>query len=234
MLFRSIGGSNLPLAVAEEAVRRLRVRLTVGYGLTELCVHAASAGFRSAADLQWLIPAADRTIRIVGEDGRDCPPGRAGAVGISLIPGDFAYYFEDETATAKAFRDGFCFPGDLGVMRADGRLRLLGRDGDIVNMDGQKIPAALIEEQIQQALRVEEVCLFANALEWGQELVIALKTDREPPPHELAPLAREFETFERVRVAVLKEFPRTNSGTRKTSRPELRKLAFAAAREIGR
>ena len=195
----------------------------------------AFAWFRGPDDLNWLRPEEGRVIQVVDEHGRECPPGVQGLVRIRLREFDVQSYIEDEQATARAFRDGFCYPGDLGVMRADGRVRLLGRDGDVINIAGQKIPAALIEEGLHGALRVEEVCVFAGPLDsGGQELVIALKTDRDPPPYELAPLAREFESFERVRVAVFEAFPKNVSGMRKTSRPELRKLAFAAARQIAR
>jgi hypothetical protein len=56
-------------------------------------------------------------------------------------------------------------------------------------------------------------------------LVIALETDRLPPQEDLAARAREFRSFERVRFAVFKAFPRTEAEMQKVKRAELRRLA---------
>ena len=142
-------GATLPLDVAQATVQRLTDRLLFTYSATEFFMAPAFAWFRGPDDLNWLRPEEGRVIQVVDEHGRECPPGVQGLVRIRLREFDVQSYIEDEQATARAFRDGFCYPGDLGVMRADGRVRLLGRDGDVINIGGQKIPAALIEEGLQ-------------------------------------------------------------------------------------
>ena len=139
----------LPLDVAQATVQRLTDRLIFTCSATEFYMAPAFAWFRGPDDLNWLRPEEGRVIQVVDEHGRECPPGVQGLVRIRLREFDVQSYFEDEQATARAFRDGFCYPGDLGVMHADGRVRLLGRDGDVINIAGQKIPAALIEEGLQ-------------------------------------------------------------------------------------
>jgi hypothetical protein len=95
-----------------------------------------------------------------------------------------------------------------------------------LNIHGLKVAVAPVEMAVQRLLKVDEVCLFSGLDEMGkEELVVAVQTDRELPRAELE-LTREFPSFERVRVALLKEFPRTTAGTRKTRRSVLRKMLF--------
>ena len=221
-----IAAGFLPFDLAEETIRRVTRRLEVGYGATELGTLALLSRETSGADLYWLSPGPHRALRIVDEDGNDCAPGQEGELRIRLIEVDCESYLDDAEASAQIFRDGYFCPGDLAVGRADGRVRILGRTADVLNIHGLKVAVAPVEMAVQRLLKVDEVCLFSGLDEMGkEELVVAVQTDRELPRAELE-LTREFPSFERVRVAVLKEFPRTTAGTRKTRRSELRKMLF--------
>lgn len=228
-----IGGGHLPLEIAQDAARRLSRHLIVSYGSTELSTSPAQSHFKAAEDLDWLTPVGGRLVQIVDDEGRPCPPGMQGAVRFPLNELDFRRYFEDEDASAGAFRDGCFYPGDIAVARDDGRLRLLGRSQDVIEIGGEKMAVAPLEETIRAALRVEEVCLFTNPVDsGGQELVMAIQTTRELPAHALAEIAREFGLFARVRAATFAAFPRTDTGTRKTKRAALRDRALAAAQLV--
>ncbi len=96
--------------------------------------------------------------------------------------------------------DFFC-PGDLTIRRADGRVRILGRTADVLNVRGQKVAVAPIELAIQRMLNVEEVCLFSRLNQAGQEeLVVAVQTNVELPETARDQVARSFPSFERVRL----------------------------------
>jgi len=113
--------------------------------------------------------------------------------------------------------------GDLAVRRADGRIRVVGRAGDVVNLHGQKVAAAPIELSVQQRLGVDEVCLFTTLSDAGkEEILIALQSSRQVPQADLDALAGEFASFDRVRFAVLEAFPRTTAGLKKVDRIALR------------
>jgi acyl-coenzyme A synthetase/AMP-(fatty) acid ligase len=121
----------------------------------------------------------------------------------------------------------FFYPGDRAVRRADGRIRVLGRVADVINIRGEKIAVGPIELRIQQALKVDEVCVFSGVNVAGQnELVIAIESDSEPPKEKLDTISGEFGEFDKVRFSVLREFPRTEAGTKKVRRAALRKLVF--------
>ncbi len=137
---------------------------------------------------------------------------------------DCKSYLDDDEATRDMFREGSFRPGDMAVSRADGRIRILGRIADVINVQGQKIAVAPVELEIQRELGADEVCVFAGLNGSGQEgVVIVVQTDRALPKAKLERI--KFPSFERVRFAFLKEFPRT-AGTGKTQRSILRRLVF--------
>ena len=57
-------------------------------------------------------------------------------------PGAPREYIGDPVATRAFFRDGWFYPGDLGVLDGKGRLMLSGRVTDILVVKGDKIPSA--------------------------------------------------------------------------------------------
>jgi acyl-coenzyme A synthetase/AMP-(fatty) acid ligase len=224
--FAVIGGFT-PLKLAEQVVGELNSKLSCHYSSTESGSIIMYTHFRTKDDLYWFTPVSDRTIQIVDEFGNECPTGQEGRLGVLPTEIDCSSYLDDEEASAKVFRDGYFYPGDMAVRRADGRIRILGRADDVVNIQGRKAATAPIEQEIQDLLRVDEVCLFSGLNDQGiEELMIAIQSDRELPQSELDAVAGRFASFERVRFAILKEFPRTELGMRKVQRSVLRKLVF--------
>lgn len=224
----SSGGSMVPPDLAKRALATLTRNFTITYSATELSASALEQRFHAAEDLVWLSPRGGRVVQVVDQEGTELRPGEEGALRISLNGFDCTSYLDEPGESARAFRGGFFYPNDLAVRRADGRIRVLGRLDDVIDFGGQKMATAPLEENLQRALRVAEVCLFARARsEGGQELVIALETDRELPPHELGALEGEFSNFAAVRVEVLPRFPRTESGTRKVRRLALKRMLFS-------
>jgi hypothetical protein len=71
------------------------------------------------------------------------------------------------------------------------------------------------------------------------ELVIAIKSVREPAREKLDSVTRELQeflserrelrNFDNVRFIILMEFPRTKAGTHKVHRAELRKIVFGVS-----
>ena len=198
------------------------------YGSSELITPPLITRIRSQDDALWLEPAVGRTVEIVDDNGHECSSGQEGDLRILRTKLDWHCYLDDEQATSKVFRDGFFYPGDRAVRRADGRIRILGRAADVLNVQGQKIGVGPIEQRIQQYLEVDEVCVFSGLNAAGQvELVIAIKSDNEPSKEKLDSISQEFANFDKVSFSVLSEFPRTETGTRKVRRAELRKVVFS-------
>ena len=222
----------LPADLAEKAVSRLTRRIGITYGSTELATPALMSRSAIVEDLYWLTPAADRIIRIVDENNEECPPGEEGELQIELLSFDCHSYLDDDEATAKIFRDGFFCPGDLAVRRADELVRVLGRTLDVLKLRERKIAAAPMELAVQHALRVKEVCLFSAMNDIGKtELMVVIETDRAIPRSDLDQVVGMFPAFDLFRFAFFKEFPRTDTGTRKVLRSALRKRVFSSSTE---
>jgi acyl-CoA synthetase (AMP-forming)/AMP-acid ligase II len=222
-----IASGFLAMDLADETVRRVTKRIGVSYSSTELGTAPLLSRGDGDGDIQWLTPAPNRAIRIVDDNGDNCPPGQEGELRIGLIDIDCTSYVDDDEASVKVFRDGFFCPGDIAVSRADGRVRVLGRALDVLHFREKKVAAAPIELAVQHALGVDEVCLFSGLNKAGiEELVVVIQTDQVVPKSALEQIARRFPSFQSIRFEPFKEFPRTEAGTKKTQRSALRKLVF--------
>jgi fatty-acyl-CoA synthase len=139
-------------------------------------------------------------------------------------------YFEDEEATAEAFRGGWFHSGDLGVMEPDGYVRLLDRAKDVVISGGENISTV----EIEQALLTHQAVLEAAVIgvpdeKWGErpKAFVVLEPGEEASEKEL--IAHVQSTIARYKapksVAFLDELPRTSTG--KVPKFELREREWA-------
>lgn len=123
------------------------------YGLSEA---SPNVGLSDAADTPedraegWLLPHAGMEVRIADPES-DAPrpagePGEIRVRGWSLMRG----YDADPENTAKAIgADGWLRTGDLGVMDARGRFRMVGRLKDVFRVGGENVAPAEVEEALQ-------------------------------------------------------------------------------------
>jgi len=98
--------------------------------------------------------------QIVDEEGRLLPPGEVGHVRFRSI-GYPAYYLDDPQANARAFRDGWFYPGDLATLNDDGYLFLKGRADDVVNNGGAKFYPVEVETVLLSHPQVREAAVLA-------------------------------------------------------------------------
>jgi acyl-coenzyme A synthetase/AMP-(fatty) acid ligase len=227
-----VSGGFLPFALAEQTIRQLTSSLTIVYASTE-CIAVLRSHFRRGDDLYWLTPYYERVIQVVDEHGQECPVGSEGDLRILLRNTDASAYLDDEETSARFFRDGFFYPGDMGVKRADGRIRVLGRTGEVLNVGGVKVALAPLEDAIQRHLQVEAVCMFSGLNSKGEdELVVAIQSQAGVPRQKLDSVraiegvARVVAAFGGFRFAIMKDFPRTQAGMSKIQRAELRRRLF--------
>ena len=82
----------------------------------------------------------------ITQRGTVLPAGDAGEIevrGWNVMRG----YYNDPEETAKAFTpDGWLRTGDVGVLIADGRLRMVGRVKDVFRVGGENVAPAEVEE----------------------------------------------------------------------------------------
>jgi acyl-coenzyme A synthetase/AMP-(fatty) acid ligase len=223
----SVGGGFLPSDLAEKCIKELTENLSINFSSTELNSIRLHAEFRLKNDWYWLIPTDESRVQIVDESGNECRTNQQGELRILLTDIDCHNYLDDGEASARMFRDGFFYPGDMAVKRNDGRVRILGRMTDVVVLKGEKVATAPLEHEIQQMLGVEEVCVFSGlSSKDAEELIIAVQWHRGIPKSKLEGVAAKFPRFEMVRFVILREFPRLPGSRRKINRALLKKLVF--------
>lgn len=217
----------LPASLAQAVLARLTQKLTVIYGSTELNSQALKSEVSDASSLHWLRPSQGRTLEIVDEAHLPCRPGQEGQLRVLLTPLDYTSYLDDPETSAKVFRGGWFYPGDQCVARDDGRIRVLGRSVDVLNLQGRKIAVAPIEQAITEKYSVSAVCLFSGVNPSGQmEITVALETNRPIDSALLKTEMSQLTGVHQVRIAAFEVFPVTSTGTQKINRVALRKLIF--------
>jgi fatty-acyl-CoA synthase len=141
-------GMSSSTAVARRA-RALFGPLVSGYGMSEIGVGVAIGALDSTEEQSCEAsgyPAPGYEIRIVDpETGRDQLAGTPGEIlvrGYTLMRG----YYEKPEATAAAIdADGWLHTGDMGLLRADGHLRFMGRYKDMLKIGGENVDPMEVE-----------------------------------------------------------------------------------------
>jgi acyl-coenzyme A synthetase/AMP-(fatty) acid ligase len=179
-------------------------------------------------DFHWLDVTPGNHVEIVDDQDAEVPDGDEGILRIRLKPHDPQGYLGNETASAAVFRDGFFYPGDMAVRRSDGRIRILGRVADVINLHGHKTAVAPLEFSIQNLLSADDVCVFIHMNAKGEEeMLIAVQSSVAPKEDQVSLLRSKFRAMESFRVETVPEFPRSDSGTRKVQRSVLKAMLTA-------
>jgi len=219
-----VGSGPLSQAVWDLARQRLTSRIYTSAGATEALQYALTP-IGGPEDLRWHRILPSREVQVVDEADRILPAGQVGRVRVRLLDGMRQSYLHDEEASRAFFRDGYFYPGDLGVFRSDGRLALHGRVTDVVNILGSKIAAGPIEEALQHKLGVSGVCVFSVENEAAEEEIhVAIETARPIDQTRLADaLGRELQGAPIAHVHFIAALPRNDMG--KIQRDVLKKSA---------
>ncbi len=149
-------GNEAPRQFIAAFARRFGCEVIDGYGASEVGV-----GFSRTADDPPRSLGRAPGVKIVGEDGRECPPARFAADGRLLnadeaigeivnTTGRFLFegYYKDAQATAERTRDGWFHTGDLGYADADGYIYFAGRDAEWIRVGGENFLARPVEDAV--------------------------------------------------------------------------------------
>jgi long-chain acyl-CoA synthetase len=169
------GGAGLPQRLIDEVLKRRGEGMNgIGFGMTETNgVGAAAAGslFQSYPDKSGLVSPIIE-LRVAEFDGTPLPTGEAGELwmrGVTVMQG----YWAQPQATAQAFSDGWLRSGDIGILDADGFVRVVDRIKDVINRNGEKIAAAEVESCLLQHPGIVEAAVFAQPNDQTGEAVVA-------------------------------------------------------------
>jgi acyl-coenzyme A synthetase/AMP-(fatty) acid ligase len=213
------GGGFVAAAVLQQLRDRFACHFVHMYGATEFA-NALVNDDRNADDFLWMAPTLGDRVEIVDDDGQPVPDDIPGNVRIRLLPWEPPGYYDDPEATAQFYRDGYFYPGDMAVRRADDRVRILGRVRDVLVIGGQKVPVRPHEERAQEILEVDNVCLFARQTDGGAVvLLVVVEGDELPPLERMQAMAAGYrDAFNDAKFACLSSLPRGNNGMGKINR----------------
>lgn len=165
------GGSAAPKGLIRAFQEKYKVPFYVGYGLTETSPLVSLSVFTSKMDqlsveeqidiraMQGLtVPGLE--VKLINEDGE--VPWDGKTMGELLIRGPWIAdeYYKDER-TAKAFKDGWFYTGDIAVMTEDGYLKLTDRTADLIKSGGEWISSVDLENAFMTHDAVFEAAVIA-------------------------------------------------------------------------
>lgn len=214
---------------------RQRVRQRLGweareiYGLTE--AHMVAVGGAGVPVREGMIgtPGGNLVVRVVDDDDREVPRGQVGEIicqGDTVTPG----YWRRPEETAAAHRGGWFRTGDLGVMDADGYLKVVDRKKEMIITGGANIYPAEVERVMTAHPKVAMAALIGVPDAVYGEVPLAAVVPREGETLT----GEEFTAYCRSALAAYKcpravtflsELPLTPSG--KVARRQLKQHLLA-------
>ncbi len=192
-MFRKLEEGRLPRRVARLEISGSRVpagsaRLYLESFDKVLDVYGASETSKTFANKLQLGPDGmieihgqplDSEVEIVDAMGTRCAPGQAGQVRVRngyMVSG----YLNAPETSARAFRDGWFYPGDIAHWGTNGELVILGRDDDVINLGGYKIQAGLVDAMLCSVPGVREAVAFRNPIPSTKDAMIAFVLYDDP------------------------------------------------------
>ncbi|WP_110971038.1 class I adenylate-forming enzyme family protein [Pseudomonas huaxiensis] len=178
-LFKSldIGAAALTGEVLDGAFSLFDGRIAVLYGMTE----APWSCYLAAAQMKALRHSGESAEGVVGRPlfAAALRIDRADANGIGEIllagPQLMAGYWQQPGLTGDVLADGWLRSGDLGRLRADGQLEVLGRCKDIIRSGGKSVQPGEVEQALLSHAAVREAHVFGLAdVEWGEQVCAAV------------------------------------------------------------
>ncbi len=175
-------GAYLPSQLAQEARSVLTPNLFVSYGTSEtqsVATAEAAVCLSDPGTVGYVIPWIE--LDIIDGSGRKLPAGQEGEIRVrctQMVDG----YYRDPAATARNFRDGWFYPGDIGLITGRRLLRITGRGEDVIRRGGAMVSPMPIEEALRGLPGVRDVAVFPlerpdGAQQIGAALVIDTDAD---------------------------------------------------------
>ena len=210
--------SSVPIA---RKANKMFGRLLSGYGMSEFGVGAALSALDSTEEQCTEAsgyPAPGYEIRVVDPvTGQDQPEGVPGEILVRSYM-TMQGYFGKPAETAQALdRDGWLHSGDMGVMRADGHLRFMGRYKDMLKIGGENVDPMEVEAFLMSLAGINLAAVVSYPDARLSEVGVAF-VKREPghavtDTEVLAHCRGRIASFKIPRhVIFVDDFPMTSSG----------------------
>lgn len=194
-----VGGEGPSQKLVERLHKNFQCRVFNNYGSSEV---GGIAHCEVITGNEPLIVRPFVDLEIVDHDDRPLPYGVEGRVRVrsnSLPSG----YLQVTGESTTAFRHGFHYSGDVGMLDRNGNLILSGRSSNILNIAGSKIHPETIESQIATVPGIDESVALSwfNSTRGVEELALAIVVGSDFAVDKLESLLRAaFFSFGAVNI----------------------------------
>jgi long-chain acyl-CoA synthetase len=219
------GGMAVQKAVADKWLALTGTPIVEGYGLSETSpVVTANRCDITAFTGTIGLPLPSTEIRILDEASEEVPFGTAGEIAVRG-PQVMAGYWQRPDETAKVMTaDGFFKTGDIGVMNAEGYVKIVDRKKDMILVSGFNVYPNEVEDVVAALPGVLEVaCVGVPDANSGEAVKLyVVKKDKALTKEEVLGHCKEQLTgYKRPKYVEFRDsLPKTNVG--KILRRELR------------
>jgi long-chain acyl-CoA synthetase len=112
-------------------------------------------------------------VKVIDKDGKILPPSEAGEL-IVRSPAMTKGYINETELNEKVFHNGYFRTGDLGLLGADGRIYISGRNNRVINAAGVKVDPIEIENVLLSFPKVKEAFVVGVRNKRGIEIIKAI------------------------------------------------------------
>jgi long-chain acyl-CoA synthetase len=156
-----INGSRAPVRLREAFKVDGGARLFVEYGTRETGLIATPWPDDRDSHLETVgLPGQWIELEIVDGTGNALPADEIGEIRVRTAD-MVREYRHDPVATARHFKDGWFYPGDIGSRTVSGSVCIHGRADDMMNLNGIKIFPAEVERVLEEHPAVKAAAAFA-------------------------------------------------------------------------
>ena len=169
-----IGGSTVSMPFRQEIRQRLTPNLYVLWGTNE-CHTATVTRLSEVYDTKGGVghPLPGFVVEIVDEHGQSLPSGIEGQIRVASAT-TITGYLGDDTASSKAFRGSWFYPGDVGCLTPNGQLIHKGRADDLMIVNGINVYPAEIEQCLRSLSGVTDTVVTPLKHSVTQDVPVAL------------------------------------------------------------
>jgi propionyl-CoA synthetase len=183
-------------------------------------------------------------VRVLGEDGKESPPGQIGSIVIKLPlpPGCLPTLWNNDEGYRESYLSafsGYYLTADAGYKDEEGYLSVMTRTDDIINVAGHRLSTGALEEVLASHPDIAECAVLGVADEIKGEIPLGLivlkagvRRSNSEIVNETVQMVRErIGAVASFRVAtVVKRLPKTRSG--KILRGTIKKIADGVAYQV--
>jgi acyl-CoA synthetase (AMP-forming)/AMP-acid ligase II len=212
-------GSPLRRDVKKKVVERLTPGLCELYGFSEGFAAILKPGETDDKFATVGTPVMGFDMRVIDEEGRECPPGQPGEIvgyGAGMLR---EYNGQPELTEALIWRDAhgrtFIRSGDVGMLDEDGYLTIIDRKKDMIISGGFNVFPTDVEAVVGQHPNVADVCVIGVPHDkWGETCLALVIPRGDADPAAIKDWANErLAKYQRLHAVELRQdFPRNALG----------------------